>query len=65
MELTMKRKVAGAAAGLALVAGAAGAAYAVSGGSSDGRQAFLNDALRHFCPDLLRRGTKTPGEGNA
>ena len=56
MDLTLKRKVAGAAAGLALVAGAAGAAYAVSGGSSDNRQAFLNDVAGrlHVTPQQLK-----------
>src|SRR2546423_14383973 len=56
MELTLKRKAAGAAAGLALVAGAAGAAYAVSGGSSDNRQAFLNDVAGrlHVTPQQLK-----------
>jgi pimeloyl-ACP methyl ester carboxylesterase len=29
------------------------------------RADLLNDALRHFCPDLLRRGTRTPGEGQS
>jgi hypothetical protein len=56
MKLTLRRKVAGAAAGLALVAGAAGAAYAVSGGSSDTRQAFLNDVAGrlHVTPQQLK-----------
>src|SRR2546423_14191750 len=48
MELTFRRKVAGAAAGLALVAGAAGGAYAVSSRSSDDRQAFLNDVAKRL-----------------
>jgi pimeloyl-ACP methyl ester carboxylesterase len=29
------------------------------------RADLLNDALRHFCPDLLRRGTSRPGEGQS
>jgi len=48
MEFTLRRKVAGAAAGLALVAGAAGGAYAVSSRSSDDRQAFLNDVAKRL-----------------
>ena len=48
MELTLKRRIAGGAAGLALVAGAGGAAFAASSGSSgagagSGRDALLND----------------------
>src|SRR3954471_3768252 len=56
MEFTVRRKAAGAAAGLALVAGAAGAAYAVSGGSSDNRQAFVNDVAGrlHVTPQQLK-----------
>jgi hypothetical protein len=56
MEFTLRRKVAGAAAGLALVAGAAGAAYAVSSGSSGTRQAFLNDVAGrlHVTPQQLK-----------
>jgi hypothetical protein len=56
MEFTLRRKAAGAAAGLALVAGAAGAAYAVSGGSSDNRQAFVNDVAGrlHVTPQQLK-----------
>jgi AraC-like DNA-binding protein len=49
MQLSLKRKVAGAAAGLALVAGAAGGAYAVSNRASSGdRQAFLNDVAKRL-----------------
>ena len=49
MQLTLKRKVAAAAAGIALVAGAAGGAYAVSNRSpSDDRQAFLNDVAKRL-----------------
>jgi pimeloyl-ACP methyl ester carboxylesterase len=29
------------------------------------RADLLNDALRHFCPDLVRRGTSGPGEGQS
>ena len=29
------------------------------------RAELLNDALRHFCPDLIRRGTSRPGEGQS
>jgi hypothetical protein len=56
MKLTLRRKVAGTAAGLALVAGAAGAAYAVSGGSTGNRQAFLNDVAGrlHVTPQQLK-----------
>ena len=56
MELTFRRKVAGAAAGLALAAGAAGGAYAVSNRSSGDRQAFLNDVAKRLnvSPQKLR-----------
>src|SRR5689334_18765548 len=50
MNAGMKRKLAGAAAGVAIAAGAAGVADAVSGGSpagpADGRQALLNDVAK-------------------
>src|SRR5437764_3780456 len=29
------------------------------------RAEVLNQAIRHFCPDLLRRGTRPPGEGQS
>ena len=29
------------------------------------RADLLNDALRHFCPDLVRRGSGRPGEGQS
>ena len=48
MQFTLRRKFAGAAAGLALVAGAAGGAYAVTSRSSDDRQAFLNDVAKRL-----------------
>src|SRR3954468_18380574 len=52
MDAALKRKVAGAAAGLAIAAGAAGVADAVSGGSAarppDGRQALLNDVAKRL-----------------
>ena len=52
MDAGMKRKLAGAAAGVAIAAGAAGVADAVSSGSgsgpgfADGRQALLNDVAK-------------------
>src|SRR3954454_22103157 len=52
MDASLKRKVAGAAAGLAIAAGAAGVADAVSGGSparpADDRQALLNDVAKRL-----------------
>src|SRR3954447_19119633 len=52
MEAALKRKVAGAAAGLAIAAGAAGGADALSGGAGsgtpDGRQALLNDVAKRL-----------------
>jgi hypothetical protein len=52
MDASLKRKVAGAAAGLAIAAGAAGVADAVSGGSpagpTDDRQALLNDVAKRL-----------------
>src|SRR4051795_9627882 len=52
MDAALKRKVAGAAAGLAIAAGAAGVADAVSGGAGsgppDGRQALLNDVAKRL-----------------
>lgn len=58
MDWTLKRKVAGAAAGLALLAGAGGA-YAVTS-RSDGRQAFLNDVAKRLkvSPDELTAALK-------
>jgi hypothetical protein len=55
---TLKRKVVGAAAGLALLAGAGGA-YAVSNRSDD-RQAFLNDVAKRLkvSPDELTAALK-------
>ena len=60
MDASLKRKVAGAAAGLAIAAGAAGVADAVSGGSparpADGRDALLNDVAKRLnvSPQKLR-----------
>jgi hypothetical protein len=60
MNASLKRKLAGAAAGVAIAAGAAGVADAVSGGSSaappDGRQALLNDVAKRLnvSPQKLR-----------
>jgi hypothetical protein len=54
MDAGLKRKLAGAAAGVAIAAGAAGVADAVSGGSgagsgpADGRQALLNDVAKRL-----------------
>jgi hypothetical protein len=52
MNPSLKRKVAGAAAGLAIAAGAAGVADAVSGGAGAGppagRQALLNDVAKRL-----------------
>jgi hypothetical protein len=52
MNTSLKRKLAGVAAGVAIAAGAAGVADAVSGGSNgrppDGRQAFLNDVAKRL-----------------
>jgi hypothetical protein len=56
MDAGLKRKLAGAAAGLAIAAGAAGVADAVSGGSgsgsggapADGRQALLSDVAKRL-----------------
>jgi hypothetical protein len=52
MDIALKHKVAGAAAGLAIAAGAAGVADAVSGGAGagppDGRQALLNDVAKRL-----------------
>ena len=52
MNPALKRKFAGAAAGLAIAAGAAGVADAVSGGSparpADDRQALLNDVAKRL-----------------
>src|SRR3954466_12662339 len=54
MDAGLKRKFAGAAAGIAIAAGAAGVADAVSGGSgagsgpADGRQALLNDVAKRL-----------------
>lgn len=60
MDTALKRKVAGAAAGLAIAAGAAGVADAVSGGAGsgppDGRQAILNDVAKrlNIAPQKLK-----------
>src|SRR3954469_7344573 len=60
MDAALKRKVAGAAAGLAIAAGAAGVADAVSGGAGsgppDGRQAILNDVAKrlNIAPQKLK-----------
>ncbi len=60
MDASLKRKVAGAAAGLAIAAGAAGVADAVSGGAGsgppDGRQALLNDVANrlNIAPQKLK-----------
>src|SRR3954453_10092448 len=60
MDAALKRKVAGAAAGLAIAAGAAGVADAVSGGAGsappDGRQALMNDVAKrlNIAPQKLK-----------
>src|SRR5215213_7804371 len=61
MEQTLKRRIAGGAAGLALLAGAAGAAFADSSGGSGsgrgyGRDAFLDGVAKRLnvSPDRLR-----------
>jgi lambda repressor-like predicted transcriptional regulator len=60
MNAGLKRKLAGAAAGVAIAAGAAGVADAVSGGSgsrpADGRDAVLNDVAQrlHVSPQKLK-----------
>src|SRR4051812_19422524 len=60
MDAPLKRKIAGAAAGLAIAAGAAGVADAVSGGAGarppDGRQALLNDVAKrlNIAPQKLK-----------
>src|ERR1700710_1649531 len=58
MDWTLKRKVVGAAAGLAVLAGAGGA-YAVTSGSND-RQTFLNDVAKRLkvSPDELNAALK-------
>jgi hypothetical protein len=68
METTLKRRIAGGAAGLALLAGAGGAAFAASGGNGAGgaagagndRQAFLNDVAKRLkvTPDQLQAAIK-------
>ena len=79
MDAGLKRKLAGAAAGVAIAAGAAGVADAVSGGSgsrpADGRDAVLNDVAKRLnvSPQKLkdafaaaiaaRRGPYGPGPG--
>jgi hypothetical protein len=47
MDPSLKRKLAGGAAGLVLLGGAGGA-YAVSSGGSGGREAFLNDVAKRL-----------------
>src|SRR3954462_7375049 len=62
MNASLKRTLAGAAAGVAIAAGAAGVADAVSGGGAgtagppDGRQALLNDVAKRLnvSPQKLR-----------
>jgi hypothetical protein len=57
MEQSLKRRIAGGAAGLALLAGAGGAAFADSSGSPrDDRDAFLNGVAKRLnvSPDKLR-----------
>jgi hypothetical protein len=57
MEQSLKRKIAGGAAGLALLAGAGGAALADSSGSPrDDREAFLDGVAKrlNISPDKLR-----------
>jgi hypothetical protein len=60
MDAGLKRKFAGAAAGVALLAGAGGAIAASNGGSgatrADGRDAFLNDVAKrlHVTPQALK-----------
>ncbi|MEA2409959.1 MAG: hypothetical protein QOC77_520, partial [Thermoleophilaceae bacterium] len=68
MEATLKRRIAGGAAGLALLAGAGGAAFAASGsggagdaaGAGNDRQAFLNDVAKRLkvTPDQLQAAIK-------
>src|SRR3954468_20980020 len=55
MERSLKRKLAGGVAGLALLAGAGGA-YAVSSSGSGGRDAFLNDVAKRLdvTPEKLK-----------
>jgi hypothetical protein len=59
MTPKLKRRLAGGAAGLALLAGAGGA-YAVAQGGSNGRQAFLNDVAKRLnvTPDQLTAAFK-------
>ena len=69
MEIALKRKLAGGAAGLALLAGAAGAAFGASSGSTTARsggpgagqrQAFLDDVAKRLnvSPDKLDAAIK-------
>jgi hypothetical protein len=55
MDKSLKRKLAGGAAGLALLAGAGGA-YAVSNSGSGGRDAFFNDVAKRLdvTPEKLK-----------
>jgi AraC-like DNA-binding protein len=56
MNLTLRQKVAGSAAALALLAGAGGAYAITSGGDGNGREAFLNDVAKRLnvSPQELR-----------
>jgi hypothetical protein len=65
MESALKRRIAGAAAGLALLAGAGGAAFAASSGgsgstASTGRDAFLGDVAKRLnvTPQKLKDAVK-------
>jgi hypothetical protein len=65
MEHALKRRIAGGAAGLALLAGAGGAAFAASSGgagsgASNDRDTFLNDVAKRLnvTPDKLKEAIK-------
>src|SRR3954452_23294114 len=65
MEHTLKQRIAGGAAGLALLAGAGGAAFAASSGSAgsgapNDRDTFLNDVAKRLdvSPDKLKEAIK-------
>src|SRR3954469_15878408 len=65
MEHALKRRIAGGAAGLALLAGAGGAAFAASSGSAgsgaqNDRDTFLNDVAKRLdvSPDKLKEAIK-------
>src|SRR4051812_43627102 len=65
MDQALKRRIAGGAAGLALLAGAGGAAFAASSGgagsgTSSDRDTFLNDVAKRLnvAPDKLKEAIK-------